>query len=69
MWRARVALRQGPFLAGLGVGVVASSICRVLVPYRIKARITGLFSALALVIIVVSTPILRSKDDANAQAV
>jgi cation diffusion facilitator family transporter len=70
-WRARAALIQGLFLAGLGIGVLATTGYRVLVLHTPQADIMGVFGVVALAINVAAAWVLvpHRKGDANVRAV
>jgi cation diffusion facilitator family transporter len=69
--RARVALAQGLFLGALGVGVVGSTIHRVLVQQQPEAEVMGIFGAVALAVNVAAALVLipHRTGDANARAI
>lgn len=70
-WRARSALIQGLFLAVLGVGVLATTLYRVLVLNQPEAGLMGLFGTVALVVNVAAAAVLipHREGDANVRAV
>ena len=70
-WRARAALLQGIFLGALGLGVLVTSVYRVLVLHQPEADIMGLFGIIALVVNVASAWVLLAHrtGDANVRAV
>lgn len=70
-WRARAALFEGWFLASLGVGVLASTACRVLVQKQPRADVIWLFGGIALVVNIAAALVLmpHRKGDANVRAV
>ncbi|MBI0539732.1 cation transporter [Roseomonas sp. KE2513] len=69
--RARSALIQGLFLAMLGLGVLAITGYRVLVPNQPEAVLIGLFGAVALMVSLTVTAVLipHQEDDVNVRAV
>lgn len=71
VWRARAALVQGLFLAGLGTVVLAGTVYRVLVLNEPQAEMMGLFGAIALGVNVLAAVVLipHRAGDANARAV
>lgn len=71
VWRARAALVQGLFLAGLGTVVLAGTVYRVLVLNQPQAEMMGLFGAIALGVNVLAAVVLipHRAGDANARAV
>ena len=71
VWRARVALLQGLFLALLGLGVLASTIYRVFVAGVPEADLMGVLAVGALAVNVLSAVILlrHREGDANVRAV
>ena len=71
LWRARSALIQGLFLGLLGLGVVASTIYRMIVQLPPEAELTGLFGIVALVVNVLAAAVLipHRTGDANVRAV
>lgn len=71
VWRARAALIQGIFLGLLGLGVMATTLYRVLVQDRPEAGIMGLFGILALIVNVTAALVLipHRTGDANVRAV
>ncbi len=70
-WRARSALIQGVFLGLLGLGVLASTIWRMIAQTTPDATLMGLFGFVALVVNVLAVlPLLpHRKGDANVRAV
>ncbi len=70
-WRARSALIQGWFLGALGLGVLATTIYRVLVLNKPEAEVMGIFGGLALVVNVAAALVLipHRTGDANVRAV
>lgn len=70
-WRARSALIQGVFLGLLGLGVVGSTIWRVLHQMMPEAGLMGAFALGALIVNVISVlPLLKHRTgDANMRAV
>ena len=70
-WRARAALLQGIFLATLGLGVLGSTVYRVVVVRAPEAELMGVLAVVALVVNVVAALILMPYrgGDANARAV
>lgn len=71
LWRARSALIQGLFLGLLGLGVVASTIYRMIVQLPPEAELMGLFGIVALVVNVLDAAVLipHRTGDANVRAV
>lgn len=71
VWRARSALIQGVFLGLLGLGVLGSTMWRVLVQAMPDAGLMGLFGLIALLVNVLAViPLLRFRTgDANMRAV
>lgn len=71
LWRARSALIQGLFLGALGVGVLVSTVYRVLVLHQPDAELMGLFGIVALAINVAAALVLipHRTGDANVRAV
>ena len=71
LWRARSALIQGLFLGLLGLGVVASTIYRMIVQLPPEAELMGLFGIVALVVNVLAAAVLipHLTGDANVRAV
>lgn len=71
LWRARSALIQGLFLGLLGLGVVASTIYRMIVQLPPEAELMGLFGIVALVVNVLAAAVLipHRTGDANVRAV
>jgi len=71
LWRARSALIQGLFLGLLGLGVVASTIYRMIVQLLPEAELMGLFGIVALVVNVLAAAVLipHRTGDANVRAV
>ena len=71
LWRARSALIQGLFLGLLGLGVVASTIYRMIVQLPPEAELMGLFGIVALVVNVLAAAVLipHRRGDANVRAV
>jgi len=69
--RARVALAQGLFLGALGLGVIGSTIYRVLVQRQPEAEVMGLFGLIALAVNVAAAVALipHRTGDANARAI
>ncbi|MHB0670490.1 cation transporter [Roseomonas mucosa] len=69
--RARSALIQGLFLAMLGLGVLATTGYRVLVPNQPEAELMGLFGTVALMVSLTATAVLvpHQEDDVNVRAV
>jgi Co/Zn/Cd efflux system component/copper chaperone CopZ len=70
-WRARMAFVQGAFLGMLGLGVIATTLYRVLVVYQPEAEMMGIFGAIALVVNVAAALVLipHRTGDANVRAV
>lgn len=58
LWQARSALIQGLFLGLLGLGVVASTIYRMIVQLPPEAELMGLFGIVALVVNVLAAAVL-----------
>ncbi len=71
LWRARSALIQGLFLGALGLGVLVSTIYRVIYQLPPEAELMGLFGIVALVVNVLAALVLipHRTGDANARAV
>lgn len=71
LWRARSALIQGLFLGALGLGVLASTIYRMVVQLPPEAELMGLFGIIALVVNVLAALVLipHRAGDANVRAV
>lgn len=71
LWRARSALIQGLFLGALGLGVLASTIYRMVVQLPPEAELMGLFGIIALVVNVSAALVLipHRTGDANVRAV
>lgn len=71
LWRARSALIQGLFLGLLGLGVVVSTIYRMIVQLPPEAELMGLFGIVALVVNVLAAAVLipHRTGDANVRAV
>ncbi len=71
LWRARSALIQGLFLGALGLGVLASTIYRMIVQLPPEAGLMGLFGIIALVVNVLAALVLipHRAGDANVRAV
>ena len=71
LWRAPPALIQGLFLGLLGLGVVASTIYRMIVQLPPEAELMGLFGIVALVVNVLAAAVLipHRTGDANVRAV
>ncbi len=70
--RARVALAQGLFLGALGVGVVGSTIHRVLVQQQPEAEMMGILGAVALAVNVAAAALVlipHRTGDATARAI
>ncbi|MBL8668288.1 MAG: cation transporter [Rhodospirillales bacterium] len=70
-WRARAALIQGLFQAGLGLGVIGTTIYRVFVVHAPEAEVMGVFGVIALAINVAAAWVLvpHSRGDANVRAI
>lgn len=70
-WRARAAFIQGLFLGVLGIGVLGSTIYRVLVRQTPEAELMGILGAIALGINVAAALVLipHRTGDANVRAV
>ena len=71
VWRARSALLQGVFLAGLGIVVLGTTAYRVVVQGQPEAELMGLFGLIALTINVAAAIVLlpHRTGDANMRAV
>ena len=71
LWRARSALVQGLFLGALGLGVLASTVYRMVVQLPPEAELMGLFGIIALVVNVSAALVLipHRTGDANVRAV
>lgn len=71
LWRARSALVQGLFLGALGLGVLASTIYRMIDQLPPEAELMGLFGIVALVVNVLAAAVLipHRTGDANVRAV
>ena len=71
LWRARSALIQGLFLGALGLGVLASTIYRMVVQLPPEAELMGLFGIIALVVNLSAAAVLipHRTGDANVRAV
>lgn len=71
VWRARLALIQGLFLAAMGVGVCLAAVYRSLVLNQPEAELMGGLGAVALLINVVSAVVLipHRSGDASVRAV
>lgn len=70
-WRARAALIQGVFLGILGVGVLGTTVYRVLVQRTPQAELMGILGAIALGVNVAAALVLipHRAGDANVRAV
>jgi len=70
-WRARSALMQGIFLGAMGIGVLATTLYRVVVFHTPEAELMGILGLIALVINVISALVLipHRSGDANVRAV
>lgn len=70
-WRARAALIQGFFLGALGIGVLVSTIYRVVVQQTPEAGLMGVLGALALGVNIAAALVLipHRTGDANVRAV
>jgi cation diffusion facilitator family transporter len=70
-WRARTALVQGVFLMLLGLGVLANSAYRFVVPQMPSPEAMGVLAALAFVVNVAAAAVLlpHRTGDANVRAV
>lgn len=70
-WRARSALIQGIFLACLGVGVLATTLYRIVVQSQPEAEVMGVLGVIALLVNVAAAAVLipHRTGDANARAV
>ena len=70
-WRAKAALIQGLFLGALGLGVLGSTVYRVLVQGVPEAELMGAFGLVALVVNVAAALVLLPyrSGDANVRAV
>lgn len=71
VWRARSALAQGLFLAGLGLGVLVNTAYRALVQQQPEAEMMGVVAVAALVVNVLAAVVLvpHRAGDANARAI
>ncbi len=71
VWRSRAALLQGVFLAVLGLGVLASTLYRVLVANEPVAEVMGVVGLIALGVNVACALVLTAhrSGDANVRAV
>ena len=71
LWRARVAMLQGAFLALLGIGVLASTAYRAFFTLTPQAEVMGAFAVVALAVNVAAAMVLmKHRDgDANVRAV
>ena len=71
LWRARSALIQGIFLGGLGLGVVATTVYRLLAQKQPDAEVMGMLGTIALLVNVAAAVALlpHRTGDANARAV
>lgn len=71
VWRARSALIQGLFLGALGLGVLASTLYRLVVRGQPEAELMGLFGVAALAVNVAAAFVLipHRSGDANVRAV
>ena len=71
IWRARSALIQGLFLGALGIGVLATTVYRVIVQGVPEAELMGLFGIVAVVVNVAAALVLmpHRSGDANMRAV
>jgi Co/Zn/Cd efflux system component len=69
--RARVALAEGLFLGALGLGVIATTIYRVVVQQQPEAEIMGMFGVAALMVNISAAAALipHRSGDANARAI
>lgn len=70
-WRARAALLQGLFLGVLGVGVLATTVYRVVVQQQPEAELMGALGLVALLVNMASVAVLipHRTGDANVRAV
>jgi cation diffusion facilitator family transporter len=70
-WRARAALIQGVFLGVLGVGVLGTTLYRVLVQRMPQAELMGILGVIALGVNVAAALVLipHRRGDANIRAV
>jgi Co/Zn/Cd efflux system component len=71
LWRARSALVQGLFLAGLGLSVLVSTVLRVQGGYEPEAGLMGGFAFIALMVNIAAALVLipHRTGDANVRAV
>lgn len=71
VWRARSALIQGCFLAALGLGVLGTTVYRVVVQRQPEAELMGLFGLVAFAVNVGAALVLlpHCSGDANMRAV
>ncbi|WP_137390349.1 cation transporter [Rhodoligotrophos defluvii] len=71
VWRARSALIQGLFLGGLGLGVLGTTVYRVLVEHQPEAELMGLLGIIALTVNVAAALVLipHRTGDSNVRAV
>jgi Co/Zn/Cd efflux system component len=71
VWRARAALLQSAFLGLLGIGVLASTAYRVIVPQSPEAPLMGVFGLAALLVNLAAAAVLipHRRGDANMRAV
>ena len=71
IWRARSAMTQGVFLGLLGLGVVVTTVYRVLAQRQPEAELMGAFGVMALVVNVAAAAILipHRSGDASVRAV
>lgn len=71
LWRARAAFLQGLFLGALGLGVLGTTVVRLMARSQPEAELMGLFGLVALVINVSAAILLipHRTGDANVRAV
>ena len=71
LWRARAALLQGIFLGALGLGVLATTVYRVVVRQQPEAELMGALGLVALVVNLAAAAVLipHRTGDANVRAV
>ena len=71
LWRARSALIQGLFLGALGLGVIVTTVYRLLAQKQPDAEVMGVLGGIALLVNVAAAVVLlpHRTGDANARAV